>query len=82
MALILLVLLMSLVSVPALGQRVAVGVMAGLPVTEVADTAGEAFRYGGRTSFHLKRYLIGPSVQFGLPLGPRRPQRSISRPRV
>jgi hypothetical protein len=50
-------------------QRISVAVKGGLPLTAVADTAQEAGRFGGQSSFQLKRYTFGPSVEVGLPLG-------------
>jgi hypothetical protein len=43
------------------------GLKAGVPLTAVADSGRAGYRYSGDTTFHIKRYLIGPSVEVRLP---------------
>jgi hypothetical protein len=42
-------------------------VKGGLPLTATSDTGREVGRYTAQTSFQLKRYTVGPTVEIGLP---------------
>lgn len=48
-----------------------VGVKGGLPLTSTSDTGLEGYRYGGQTSFQMKRYTVGSTVEIALPFGLR-----------
>ena len=50
-----------------MSQRFSVGIKGGLPLTSMSDSGREGHRYGGETSFQMKRYTLGPTVEIGLP---------------
>jgi hypothetical protein len=52
---------------PVIGQQLSVGIKGGTPLTSTSDSVREVGRYGGETSFQLKRYTAGPYVEIGLP---------------
>ncbi len=61
--------LLALACFPAFAEWLSAGVKGGLPLTQTADAAVVLSRYGGQTSFELKRYTLGPAIEIALPIG-------------
>jgi hypothetical protein len=57
--------LLTVTATSAFAQRISVGIKAGVPLTDVFETAHTDLPFEAQT----KRYTIGPVVDIGLPLG-------------